>query len=37
VHRVEILAIEGESYRLKEAKERAAKKTNALARSTRKK
>jgi DNA replication protein DnaC len=37
VHRAEILAIEGESYRLKEAKERAAKKTTARARSPRKK
>ena len=33
VHRAEILSIEGESYRLKEAKERAAKKTKARARS----
>jgi DNA replication protein DnaC len=31
VHRAEILSIEGESYRLKEAKERAAKKTKARA------
>jgi len=31
VHRAEILSIEGESYRLKEAKERAAKKTQARA------
>jgi DNA replication protein DnaC len=32
VHRAEILAIEGESYRLKEAKDRAAKKTKARSR-----
>jgi DNA replication protein DnaC len=31
VHRAEILSIEGESYRLKEAKERAAKKLTARA------
>ncbi len=29
VHRAEIVAIEGESYRLKEAKERAARKAKA--------
>ena len=32
VHRAEIISLEGESYRLKEAKERAAKKTKARAR-----
>jgi len=37
VHRAEILSIEGESYRLKEAKDRAAKKTNARSRATGKK
>jgi DNA replication protein DnaC len=34
VHRAEIVSIEGESYRVKEAKERAAKKTEARANRT---
>jgi DNA replication protein DnaC len=37
VHRAEILAIDGESYRLKEAKDRAAKKTKARSRPAAKK
>jgi DNA replication protein DnaC len=37
VHRAEILSIEGESYRLKEAKDRAAKKTKARSRAAAKK
>ena len=37
VHRAEILSIEGASYRLKEAKDRAAKKTKARSRATAKK